>query len=255
MYYIYLGKDVLLPVAPESLKMKIGGKNKTMTLINDGEINLLKNAGLTDISFEVMLPQIQQYPFAIYKNGFKTASYFLEKFEKLKNSLEPFQFIISRITPDGKNLYSTDIKVSLEDYTITTKAKNGLDEYVSINLKQYREYSTKTVAITIKQARPKPVAVVVSTRPAPTAPTTRSYTVVRGDCLWNIAKKYYGNGNKYTTIYNANRDKIKNPNLIYPRTSSYNTVGGCEMAVLMKNLQIIIQHGNKAYEAIVEERC
>ena len=72
--------------------------------------------------------------------------------------------------------------------------------------------------ITIKQY--KPIAVEVPARPAPTAPapatTSRTYTVKRGDCLWNIAKKYYGNGSKYTTIYNANRDKIKNPNLIYP---------------------------------------
>jgi nucleoid-associated protein YgaU len=37
-----------------------------------------------------------------------------------------------------------------------------------------------------------------------------------GDTLWAIAKKYYGNGAQYTKIYNANRDKIKNPNLIYP---------------------------------------
>ena len=43
-----------------------------------------------------------------------------------------------------------------------------------------------------------------------------SYTVVKGDCLWNIAKKFYGSGSQYTMIYNANRDKIKNPSLIYP---------------------------------------
>lgn len=215
-YYIYLGKGLLLPVAPESIKTKINGKNKTMTLINDGEINLLKSAGLTDISFEAMLPQNQKYPFATYINGFKTASYYLEKIEALKNKLEPFQFIISRMTPDGKNLFSTDMKVSLEDYTINEKAKNGLDVYVNFNLKQYREYSTKTVEITIKQAKPKPVAVTKVTRPATTAPAVRTYKVVRGDCLWNIAKKYYGNGSQYTKIYNANRDKIKNPNLIYP---------------------------------------
>lgn len=45
---------------------------------------------------------------------------------------------------------------------------------------------------------------------------TKSYTVKKGDCLWNIAKKYYGNGAQYTKIYNANKGKIKNPNLIYP---------------------------------------
>ncbi|MDE6053158.1 MAG: phage tail protein [Lachnospiraceae bacterium] len=46
--------------------------------------------------------------------------------------------------------------------------------------------------------------------------TNEMYTVVKGDCLWNIAKKFYGSGNQYSKIYNANRDKIKNPNLIYP---------------------------------------
>ncbi len=43
-----------------------------------------------------------------------------------------------------------------------------------------------------------------------------TYTVVKGDCLWNIAKKFYGRGAQYVKIYNANKDKIKNPNLIYP---------------------------------------
>lgn len=46
--------------------------------------------------------------------------------------------------------------------------------------------------------------------------TNEMYTVVKGDCLWNIAKKFYGSGSQYSKIYNANRDKIKNPNLIYP---------------------------------------
>ena len=42
------------------------------------------------------------------------------------------------------------------------------------------------------------------------------YTVVKGDCLWNIAKKFYGSGAKYTLIYNANKGIVKNPSLIYP---------------------------------------
>lgn len=45
---------------------------------------------------------------------------------------------------------------------------------------------------------------------------SENYTVVKGDCLWNIAKKFYGSGAQYTKIYNENKDKIKNPNLIYP---------------------------------------
>ena len=51
------------------------------------------------------------------------------------------------------------------------------------------------------------------------APKEIMYTVVKGDCLWNIAKKkeHYGNGFAWPVIYKANRDQIKNPDLIYPK--------------------------------------
>jgi len=45
----------------------------------------------------------------------------------------------------------------------------------------------------------------------------KTYTVVSGDCLWNIAKKFYGNGSQYAKIYEVNKKTIgSNPNLIYP---------------------------------------
>lgn len=49
-------------------------------------------------------------------------------------------------------------------------------------------------------------------------PDVISYKVVRGDHLWGIAKKkeHYGNGFAWPIIYKANRDQIKNPDLIYP---------------------------------------
>ena len=49
-------------------------------------------------------------------------------------------------------------------------------------------------------------------------PAVISYKVVRGDHLWGIAKKkeHYGNGFAWPIIYKANRDQIKNPDLIYP---------------------------------------
>lgn len=44
-----------------------------------------------------------------------------------------------------------------------------------------------------------------------------AYTVRKGDNLWTLAKRFYGNGADYSKIYEANRDVIgNNPNLIYP---------------------------------------
>lgn len=44
----------------------------------------------------------------------------------------------------------------------------------------------------------------------------RRVRVVKGDCLWKIAKHLYGTGFAYVTIYQANKNQIKNPDLIYP---------------------------------------
>lgn len=52
-------------------------------------------------------------------------------------------------------------------------------------------------------------------------PQVINYTVVRGDHLWGIARKqeHYGNGFAWPVIYSANRDQIKDPDLIYPDQS------------------------------------
>jgi nucleoid-associated protein YgaU len=40
--------------------------------------------------------------------------------------------------------------------------------------------------------------------------------ISRGDSLWALSRLAYGDGARYAVIVNANRDKIHNPNLIYP---------------------------------------
>lgn len=219
-YYFYLDK-VLLPVAPGELTMTINNQNKTMNMINEGEINLLKSAGLTDISLEVLLPQVN-YPFAYYKSGFQRAAHFLNKFESLKVKKEPFQFIVTRTLPNGKLLFDTNMKVSMEDYEIKENNEEGFDVIVSINLKQYKDFGTKKAKIKLNAAKAKPKVTVSKNRSTESSPkpkkTSKNYTVKKGDCLWNICKKFYGKGNwtLVNKVVAANKGKIKNPNLIYP---------------------------------------
>ncbi|MBI5417688.1 LysM peptidoglycan-binding domain-containing protein [Candidatus Poribacteria bacterium] len=44
------------------------------------------------------------------------------------------------------------------------------------------------------------------------------YEVVKGDSLWKIAgyEKIYGDPYKWPVIYKANKNQIKDPNIIYP---------------------------------------
>ena len=102
-YDVYL-KKCLLPVTPSKITTKINNANETVTLMDEGEINILKKAGLTDIEFECMIPQ-RQYPFAVYKSGFRGAKYFLGQFEKLKTRKRPFQFIVCRRSPAGERFF------------------------------------------------------------------------------------------------------------------------------------------------------
>lgn len=47
-------------------------------------------------------------------------------------------------------------------------------------------------------------------------PEAQFHTVVSGDTLGKIAKKYYGNAMKYPVIFEANKPMLKDPDLIYP---------------------------------------
>lgn len=213
MYSFYFG-SLLLPVTPQKLTTKIKGNNKTLTLVNEGDINFLRSPSLTEISFDVVLPMLGQYSFA---DSFRRPDYYLSVFENYMTSKTPFRFIVSRVSPSGRLLFDTNMKVSLESYTITEDATKGPDVTVSVTLKQYIDYATKTVTVTKPAATArKPTIKEEKKRETSSKPKTKSYTVKKGDCLWNIAKKYYGNGAQYTKIYNANKGKIKNPNLIYP---------------------------------------
>jgi nucleoid-associated protein YgaU len=52
--------------------------------------------------------------------------------------------------------------------------------------------------------------------PTPVEEKVEYYVIEKGDTLSKIAKRYYGDANKYPVIFTANREVIRDPNLIFP---------------------------------------
>ena len=216
-YEFRLGK-LLLPVSPSSFQYSIKGNNKKINSINEGELLIIKKAKLSELSFEFMLPNVR-YPFAVYKNNsFKNAKYFLDEIEKLKAAKKPFNFIIDRSKQNGKNLYDYKEKVVIDDYTLKEGANQGLDVMVSIKLTQYRAGAFNTIKLKVDKKGKKKIK-TKKKRQTHNAPMSdnkaKSYKVSKGDSLWLIAKKFYGDGSKYKKIKEANKSKLKRGNMIF----------------------------------------
>jgi nucleoid-associated protein YgaU len=69
---------------------------------------------------------------------------------------------------------------------------------------------------TIPDWRNEIVADIKVTGGGAAAPAAKTYTVKSGDTLSRIAKEYLGDSNAYMKIFEANRDQLKNPDLIKP---------------------------------------
>ena len=105
-------------------------------------------------------------------------------------------------------------QVLIEDVQATEKAGEEGDQYVSLKLLEYVAPAKRFIAV------PQPAGLVkqedAGSLQNPETIGGKEYTIQKGNTLWGLAKKYYGDGSQYTKIYEANKDKIKNPNLIYP---------------------------------------
>ncbi|QGZ17122.1 endolysin [Arthrobacter phage DrYang] len=100
---------------------------------------------------------------------------------------------------------------ALDVNVIRRAADNSISHaQLSWSLEEYVDVAANAI-------KPRPVPKAPVAPPKPVAAPSRTYRVVSGDCLWNIAARFLGNGARWPEIYNMNRAVIGgNPNLIFP---------------------------------------
>lgn len=260
MYFMYIN-DVLFPITPGKISYKIGNTNKTITLINEGEVNLIKTPGLTDIEISELLLPVQKYPFALYENNeYKTVEYFLNKLETWKKSKKSVSFKLTRTANEDlfekrtkeanklldeladkslapalfagiknalkteKKFWNTKFDVTIEDYEILEDADEyGTDVCIKLTMKQYRTWGSKKLQKkTTKKKSSKKKTAVTKKKVRKSKETAKTYTVKKGDCLQNIAKKQLNNASLWKKIYTLNKSVIENTAKKHGKKSSSN---------------------------------
>ena len=206
--YIFYLDGILVPITPSSITTKINNKNKVVTLINDGDFNILKEEGLKEFTFDMCLPAYK-YPFA--RGVLLPINYYLNMLSFLKNSKKPFRFIVIREGAVGSSGYNTTILVSLENYEIKEDAGNGRDVVVSVTLKEYKNVNSTLFKYVNIGAQAIGVALSVATfistktRDSSSKKSQRTYKVKEGDTLYIIAKKELGDANKCNFLKELNK--------------------------------------------------
>lgn len=103
-----------------------------------------------------------------------------------------------------------DLKLDVENLKVTVD-----DDQATIEGKAYDQSTKEKVVLVVGNTHG--IATVDDLMTVEhVEPEAKFYTVVKGDTLSKIAKDYYGNANKYPTIFDANKPMLKDANLIYP---------------------------------------
>lgn len=215
------GTLLKVPVNPESIEVNENHKIEVVEVLGAGEIPIPGFSELQSLSWESFLPTVKD---GNYTEGKADALGFINKLRAWKNANQPVRLVISGLF--GKNLKAGNVNQLYYISDFKTKTKYGYhnDIVYSIKLVEHKKLEPRKLEVPKpKPEQPKPIAILKPPTPTPPrkpttppAPKPRTHTVVWGDTLWGISRKFYGDGAQWRKIYNANKDKIKNPDLIYP---------------------------------------
>ncbi|MCO4319772.1 LysM peptidoglycan-binding domain-containing protein [Phyllobacterium sp. 21LDTY02-6] len=127
-------------------------------------------------------------------------------------------------TQEGRFLVQTVRELEVGDYIIRADmlAKDGVTVVARAAVPFRRDAGDRVSAVAPTPATgEQPAAAAGDAQAAadagaPLRPVDGSVIIRRGDNLWRISRRTYGEGMRYTTIYLANKEQIRNPDMIYP---------------------------------------
>lgn len=209
MYKMYLGinngeEGFIIPRLPEKIDISEEGDNKTYNIINLGEVNNIALPKLTNISFESYFP-LNNGPYVSSDQLFNP-SFYIKKINEWRNNLQKIRFIFTGGPIEINDLFS------IENFKYNENGGEVGDIYFSIELKRYKQYAAKKVIVQTSGNGETVTTISQKSSREDNKKSITSYTVVSGDTLWYIAKRFLGDGKRCTEI--ANLNNISNPDKI-----------------------------------------
>ena len=203
-------KAIRLPVIPAEFERVIGADYETNNIIGLGDVATFNSNGLAQLSLSSFFPN-KEYSFNEYSNVPKPYD-LVSHFKDWKNKGTVVRVILTG-TDINQEMYVTNFAYGEKDGTGDVYYSMDLLECRPITIPVINEASTNT------QNTSRPTDNNNSSNKNNTNNSTqKTHKVVKGDCLWDIAQKYYGKGSLYPKIKEVNKSKYKSlakNNIIY----------------------------------------